>query len=115
LLVDIVVRNHEVVAAKPTQKMVPPIILVRTESGNVLPVIKWDGYQSYGWNQRLGSRTFGTFKGAALKEAYRIVRDNGGLHISGEYGSIEILDGDFEASEELTAAMAAKYEINKLG
>jgi hypothetical protein len=51
--------------------------------------------------QRLENRIFGKFKGAALEEAYRIVRDNGGLDVSGEYGSIEVNDSDFEASEEL--------------
>jgi hypothetical protein len=32
--------------------------------------------------ERLQRRAFGKLKGAALKEAYRIVRDNGGLDIS---------------------------------
>jgi hypothetical protein len=30
-----------------------------------------------------------------LKEVFRIVRDNGGLDVSEEYGSIEISDKDF--------------------
>ncbi|HEU4822001.1 MAG TPA: hypothetical protein VFS97_01110 [Nitrososphaeraceae archaeon] len=34
-----------------------------------------------------------------LKEVFRIVRDNGGLDVSGEYGSIEISDKDFVLSE----------------
>jgi hypothetical protein len=34
-----------------------------------------------------------------LKEVFRIVRDNGGLNVSGEYGSIEINDKDFVLSE----------------
>jgi hypothetical protein len=51
--------------------------------------------------KRFENRVFGRFKGAALKEAFRIVRDNGGLDVSGEYGSIEVDDSDFEASEEL--------------
>jgi hypothetical protein len=38
-------------------------------------------------------------KRSALKEAFRIVRDNGGLDVSGEYGSIEINDKDFVLSE----------------
>jgi hypothetical protein len=101
LLVDIVVRNHEVVAAKPNMKMPVPIILVRTESDNVLPTIKWNGPTTYTLNARLENRIFGKFKGAALKEAQRIVRDNGGLDVGGEYGSIDIEDKEFEASEEL--------------
>jgi hypothetical protein len=86
LLVYIVVRNYEV-AAKPTKEIVPPIILVRTESGSVSPVIKWSGSKSSNHSgsrleERLQRRAFGKLKGAALKEAYRIVRDNGGLDIS---------------------------------
>jgi hypothetical protein len=91
-----VVRNHEVVAAKPATDAAPPIILIRTESGNVLPVIKWHGYEGYGWKERLENRTFGRLKGAALEQAFKVVRDNGGLDIAGEYGSIEVQDSDFE-------------------
>jgi hypothetical protein len=46
--------------------------------------------------ERLQRRVFGRLKGAALKEVYRIVGDNGGLDISGEYGSLEINDDDFK-------------------
>jgi hypothetical protein len=37
------VRNHEVVAAKPKQNHAKPIILIRTgtENGSILPAIKW--------------------------------------------------------------------------
>jgi hypothetical protein len=41
---------------------------------------------------------YGRLKGAALKEGFKVVRDNGGLDISGEYGSLEIDDDDFESS-----------------
>jgi hypothetical protein len=41
---------------------------------------------------------YGRLKGAALKEAFKVVRDNGGLDISEEYGSLEINDKDFESS-----------------
>jgi len=99
MLVDIVVYNHEVIAAKPTKEEVPPIILIRAESGCILPAIKWNGDESYGWAQRLENRTFGRLKRGALKEVFRIVRDNGGLDVSGEYGSIEINDKDFVLSE----------------
>ena len=44
---------------------------------------------------RLGNRTFGKLKRGALKQAFRIIRDNGGLDIAGEYGSLEINDKDF--------------------
>lgn len=63
MLVDIVVRNHE--------------------NGGVLPAISWHGHEGYSWAQRLENRTFGRLKRGALKEAFRIVRDNGGLDISG--------------------------------
>jgi hypothetical protein len=47
MLVDIVVRNHEVVAAKPTKQVVPPTTLFRTEAGYVLPAVKWSGSGNY--------------------------------------------------------------------
>jgi hypothetical protein len=31
----------------------------------------------------------GKLKGAALKQAHKVITDNGGLDISGEYGSLE--------------------------
>jgi hypothetical protein len=74
MLVDIVVRNHEVVAAKPT-KVVAPIVLVRTEvgKGDMLPVIKWTGLasrpESYGNSGlEVRNRVFGRLKGAALRK-----------------------------------------------
>jgi hypothetical protein len=69
MLVDIIVRNHEVVAALPPKNIAkpPPIILVRTEVGNVLPVIKWNGHESYSWAERLSNRKFGRLRGAALQ------------------------------------------------
>ena len=83
MLVDIVVYNHEVIAAKPTKEDVPPIILIRAESGGTLPAIKWNGDESYSWAQRFKNRMFGRLKHSVLKEAFRILRDNGGLDISG--------------------------------
>ena len=41
-------------------------------------------------NTRVEQRVFGKLKDAALKEVFRVVRNNGGLDISGEYGSLEI-------------------------
>jgi hypothetical protein len=61
-------------------------------------------------NARLENRIFGRFKGAALEEAFKIVRDNGGLDIGGEYGSLEISDSDFEADSKLQNQMNNKYE-----
>ena len=99
MLVGIVARNHGVVAAKPTKQVVPLIILVRTESGSVLPAVKWpDRFSGSGLEERLQNRVYGRFKGAALKEAFKVARDNGGLDISGEYGSLETSDDDFKSS-----------------
>jgi hypothetical protein len=72
MLVDIVIRNHEVVAAEPT-KAVLPITLYRTEEGHVLPAVKWpDRFSGSGVEGRLQNRVFGRLKGAALKEAYNM-------------------------------------------
>jgi hypothetical protein len=38
------------------------------------------------------------------------VRHNGGLDISGEYGSIEIDDNEFEADSKLQDEMNRRYE-----
>jgi hypothetical protein len=90
MLVDIVVRNHEVVvAARPTKEMAPIIILERTEGGYVLPAIKWPTGSSDGMNTRLENRVFDRLKGKALEKAFKVVRDDGGLDIAWEYGSIE--------------------------
>ena len=96
-----IVRNHEVVAAKPTKEIVSPIIKVRTESGYVLPAVEWSGsessnYSGSGLEKRLQRRVYGRLKGAALIEVFKVVCDNGGFDISVEYGSLEINDNNFE-------------------
>jgi hypothetical protein len=55
MLDDVIVRNHEVVAAKPTE-VVPPITLERIKAGQVVPAVKWSGSES------------GNFSGSGLKE-----------------------------------------------
>jgi hypothetical protein len=60
-----------------------------------MPAIKWTGCETYSLRERLDNRTFSKLKGKALKEAFRIVRDNGGLDFPSEYGSLEISDKDF--------------------
>jgi hypothetical protein len=50
-----------------------------SESGSILPAIKWTGFESYSMRERLENRTFGKVKDAALSEALRIVRHNGSL------------------------------------
>jgi hypothetical protein len=78
-----------------------PIILARTEGGSVLPVIKRSNNDScLVANTRLEKKTFGKFKGKALKQAFKIIRDKVRLNISGEYGSLEISDKDFILSEQ---------------
>ncbi len=49
---------------------------------------------------------YGRLKGTALAKAFEIVRDNGGLDIAGEYGSIEIDDKEFEADSKLQDEMS---------
>jgi hypothetical protein len=46
-------------------------------------------------SDRLQNRVYGRLKGKALKQAFKVVRDNGGLDIAGEYGSLEIDDKVF--------------------
>jgi len=38
-------------------------------------------------------------KGQALKKAEKLVNENGGINIPGEYGSLEIDEKDFEAAQ----------------
>ena len=60
MLVDMIVRNHEVAVAKPTKEIVPPIILVKTESGCELPAVEWSGVDNrsgYGLEERLQRRS----------------------------------------------------------
>lgn len=80
--------------------MIPPLLLVivyvRILHYAYVYTSFWVGYESYSMRERLDSRTFGKLKGAALKQAYKVVRDNGGLDISGEYGSLEVSDKDFD-------------------
>jgi hypothetical protein len=52
-----------------------------------------------GLEERLQNRVYGCFKDAALREAFKVVRDNVGLDIQGEYGSLEISDKDFVSSK----------------
>ena len=52
------------------------------------------------WNnvdlERLNKRQFVLLKGAAYRKAERIVERYGGINVSGQYGSIEIDEKDFE-------------------
>ena len=78
--------------------------MVRTQGGDVVPTVRWTKPGSSntavpGLGLRLKNRIFGKLKGDALAEAYEIVRDNGGLDVSGEYGSIDIDDKEFEGSQ----------------
>jgi hypothetical protein len=57
--------------------------------GNPYTIEKYEDFKSRSLD-RLEKRVFGKPKGKALKQAFKVVRDNGGLDISGEYGSLEI-------------------------
>jgi hypothetical protein len=66
MLVDIVVHNHEVIAAKPTKEEVPPIILIRTESDCILRAIKWNGDEVIAGPRGLKTGCFGRLKRSVL-------------------------------------------------
>jgi hypothetical protein len=66
--------------------------LVRTESGSILPAIKWTGCETYSISTRLQNHVFGEVKGAALK------------------GSIEIDDNKFEADSRHQNEMINRYD-----
>ena len=72
--------------------------------------MEWSGCEDYGINTRLENRVFGKVKGAALSEALRIVRHNGSLDISGEYGSIDTEDQEFHPDSKLQDEMNRRYE-----
>jgi hypothetical protein len=96
MLVDVVVRRGEIIGAKPSSDIAPPIVLVELVDGVIIPSIKWPTGPSDTLNNRLANRTFGRLKGKAMDKAIKVVMENGQLNIAGEYGSIEISKKDFE-------------------
>jgi len=97
LMVDIVVSNGQIKAAKPLRPTAVPIILQYTPEGTTAARLLWKRYHNDNMNERLADRTYGFFREGsnALAKARRIVNKHGGLDIAGEYGSIDIDDSDF--------------------
>jgi hypothetical protein len=84
LLIDIVVRNHEVTFKHISLQQVAAGHSCNKKSyaNNTETHRKWLYIACYQME---------------VQEAFRIVRHNGGLNVSGEYGFIEIDDQEFEA------------------
>ena len=78
--------NCQIRAAKPT-----------ADIHNAMP--NDDARKKIWWDNvdlaRINNTKYGTLSGNALKKARRIVNQNGGINISGEYGSIEIDEKEF--------------------
>jgi hypothetical protein len=96
MLIDVLVKGGQVLAAKPANDMAPPIVLMTLVDGVVIPAINWPTYSNSGLNARLQNRTYGCLKGKALEKALKVVMENGQLNIAGEYGSIEINKREFK-------------------
>jgi hypothetical protein len=67
-----------------------PIILVSTDGDSILPTIEWSTSSTHGISDRLQNKLIGKHNGAAPKRTFKIVGDNDGLDISGEYGRLDI-------------------------
>ena len=96
-MVDIVVSNCQIMAAKPMKPTAVPIILEYTPEGTTVARLLWKRYNDDNMNERLANRTYGSFREGsnALEKARMSVNKHGGLDTAGEYGSIEIDDSDF--------------------
>lgn len=106
MLVDILVKGGQILAAKPTSKVAAPIIMIELVDGVRCPTIKWKSGSCDTLRERLQQRIYGRLKGLAMERALEIIQENGELSISGEYGSIEIDDKDFEADLKLQEALS---------
>ena len=85
IIVDVDVWNCQIRAARPDMQIAMPT----TDVGKLLF-----------WNtaplDRINKRKYGWLKGKAYKKALKVVEQNGAINISGEYGSIEIDEDDFD-------------------
>jgi hypothetical protein len=91
IVVDITVANCQIRALKPKDEY------------QTMPMPNTDTEKLVWWNSvdpgRINNRLYGTLKGQALKKAEKLVNENGGINIPGEYGSLEIDEKDFEAAQ----------------
>lgn len=113
MLIDIIVKGGQILAAKPISKVAAPIIMIELVDGVRCPTIKWKSGSCDTLRERLANREFGRLKGKAMEKAYNVVMENGELNISGEYGSIEIDDEDFEVDLELQNEFIASMSLSK--
>ena len=86
ILVDVIVANCQIRALRPV-----------FDSKNAMPnsgaekLVWWNTTDS----DRLNRRVLGSLSGKALKKAQKLVSENGGTNISGEYGSLLVSEEDF--------------------
>ena len=86
IVVDVIVANCRIRALRPV-----------FDSKNAMPnsgtekLVWWNTTNS----DRLNRRVLGSLSGKALKKAQKLVSKNGGINISGEYGSLLVSEEDF--------------------
>jgi hypothetical protein len=86
IVVDVIVTNCQIRALRPV-----------FDSKNAMPnsgaekLVWWNTTDS----DRLNRRVLGSLSGKALKNAQKLVSKNGGINISGEYGSLLVSEEDF--------------------
>jgi hypothetical protein len=94
IIVGIDVCNLQIRAFRPE-----PEIQTAAATATTAAMPNDDAGKMVFWNSvepnRLNKRQLGYLKGKALRKAERIVDKNGGINISGEYGSIEVDEQDF--------------------
>jgi hypothetical protein len=87
IVVDVIVANCQIRALRPV-----------FDSKNAMPN---SGAEKLVWwrnttdSDRLNRRVLGCLCGKALKNAQKLVSKNGGINISGEYGSLLVSEEDF--------------------
>ena len=87
ILVDVIVSNCRIRALKPV-----------FDSTNAMPnsdVEKPAWWRNTTDSDRLNRRVLGSLCGKPLKKAQELVSKNGGINISGEYGSLLVSQEDF--------------------
>jgi hypothetical protein len=86
IVVDVIVANCQIRALRPV-----------FDSKNAMPnsgaekLVWWNTTDS----DRLNRRVLGCLCGKSLKNAQKLVSKNGGINISGEYGSLLVSEEDF--------------------
>jgi hypothetical protein len=86
IVVDIIVSNLSIKAARPKHQTTLPMPTHEAEKFLFFNTVDL---------KRLNDREYGSLKGKALEKAKRLVNNKGGINMSGEYGSMETSDEDF--------------------